>query len=131
MRVKTFFLFIALLFVCNISCKADGGGGFPIDIVPQTDNGNHGPRRAPANASISGVFNIITQTLLLNVSEEADVREVTIIKDGVLIISENVSSEVPGMIMFDLSAYGTGTYQVEVRTESGITYIGYFSYNQQ
>lgn len=131
MKVKTFFLFFVLLFVCNISCLADGGGGFDIDIVPQTDNGNHGPRRTPTNASISGVFNTITQTLLLNVSEEADVSEVSIIKDGVLIISEEVSSEMPGMIMFDLSFYGTGSYQVEVRTESGITYIGYFSYNQQ
>lgn len=129
MRVKTFFLFIVLLFVCNFSCFADGGGGLPIDIIPTT-NGN-GPRRAPTGATVSGVFNTITQTLLLNVSEESHASEVTIIKDGVLIISEDVSSEVPGMIMFDLSAYGTGTYQVEVITESGITYIGYFSYNQQ
>jgi len=124
MKVKTFFLFISMLFVCNISCLADDGGGLPIDIIPST-NGN-GPHRAPTNATVSGVFNTITQTLLLNIGEEADVSEVTIIKDGVLIISEDVSSEVPGMIMFDLSAYGTGTYQVEVITESGATYIGCF-----
>ena len=126
MRVKAFFLFIALLFVCNISCLADDGGGLPIDIIPTT-NGN-GTHRSPSNATVSGVFNTITQTLLLNVSEEADVSEVTIIKDGVLIISEDVSSEVPGIIIYDLSSWGNGSYQVVAIGNSGYTYTGIFCY---
>ncbi len=126
MKVKTFFLFISMLFVCNISCLADDGGGLPIDIIPST-NGN-GPHRAPTNATVSGVFNTITQTLLLNISEEADVSEVTIIKDGVLIISEDVSSEVPGTIIYNLSSWGSGSYQVIAIGSSGYTYTGTFCY---
>lgn len=128
MKVKTFFLFISMFFVCNISCLADGGGGFDIDIVPQTDNGNQGPHRAPTNATVSGVFNTITQTLLLNISEEADVSEVIIIKDGVLIISEDVSSEVPGIIIYNLSSWGSGSYQVIAIGSSDYTYTGTFCY---
>ena len=122
MKTKLLFLLIALLSNVNL-CMAEGGNELPIIKEPKTNN--EMPHRSHVY-SVFGVFNTITQTLLLNVSEEADVSEVSIIKDGVLIISEEVSSEVPGMIMFDLSAYGTGTYQVEVITESGATYIGCF-----
>lgn len=126
MKVKTFFLFISMLFTCNMSCLADDGGGLPIDIIPTT-NGN-GPHRTPNNAKVSGVFNMITQTLFLNVSEEADVSVVTIIKDGVLIILEDVSSEVPGIIIYDLSSWENGSYQVIVNGNSGYTYTGSFCY---
>lgn len=121
MKTKLLFLLIALLSYVNL-CMAEDNNGLPISVEPSL--GNPRPHRS-AIYGIYGVYNTITQTLSLSVNEE--VEEINIYKDGVLIVSDYE----PILTVYDLSAYGTGTYQVEVITENGIAYIGYFSYNQQ
>lgn len=121
MKTKLLFLLIVLLSNVNV-CMAEGGNELPIIKEPKTNN--EMPHRSHAY-SVFGVFNTITQTLSLSINEK--VEEINIYKDGVLIVSEYE----PILTVYDLSAYGTGTYLVEVITESGIPYLGYFSYNQQ
>ena len=70
------------------------------------------------------VFNTITQTLTLTANTDDAVEEVYIYKDCVLIVSD----QEPMVTIYDLSFFGTGTYQVEVITESGTTYCGCFTY---
>lgn len=116
MKTKLFFILFALLSNINV-CLADDGNGLPIEMEP--NNNNQLPHRSP----ICGVFNTITQTLTLTVNTDDTVEEVNIYKDGVLIVSD----QEPTITVYDLSTYGTGTYQVVVVTESGTIYSGGFT----
>lgn len=122
MKTKLILILFALL--ANVDfCLADDDNGLPIDIEPNTGLPT-GPHRSPAYPDIYGVFNTITQTLTLTVNTEDVIEEINIYRNGVQIIAD-VN---PVMTVYNLAAYGNGTFLVEVTTESGDTYIGSFSY---
>lgn len=117
MKTKLIILLFALLSSTG-TCIASDGNGLPIDVEPSSGN------QIPHRSLIFGVFNTITQTLTLTANTDDAVEEVYIYKDGVLIVSD----QEPMVTIYDLSFFGTGTYQVEVITESGTTYCGCFTY---
>lgn len=121
--MKKLSLFIlALLSSFNV-CLAGDDFTLPIDIEPRP-NVPLDPHRSPMCADVYGVFNTITQTLTITVNTDDTVAEVNIYKDGVLVV-EDVN---PVVTIYSLAVYGSGTYQVEVTTESGAVYTGSFYY---
>lgn len=111
-----------LLTISSTICKADGGEPtIPVITVPDNDDDEDDSHRSSFNEGIYAIFDTTISTLSLIVSPDIEISVVEIYKDGVLIISDDIPT-----LYYNLSSYGSGTYNIALTTSDGITYTGNF-----
>lgn len=127
MKQKLMYLLIVVLAVFNIEKSIAGDNDpKPFPVVVGSDIKEEKPHRGPVCADIYGLFSTSSASLLLFIAEDLEIGIVQVYKDGSLVLSDSTPLLIDGIITYDLSNSGSGTYQIIVSLTDGTEYIGLF-----
>lgn len=93
--------------------------------VPILDGG--GDIISPPRAPICGIVNETSGSVCFIISAQMTIEHVWIRRSGVLVVADDAPDLLNNILSYDLSAFGNGTYTVELYADDQTVYIGQFT----
>lgn len=122
---------LSLLFILAVSAHAHQNNvlrGDTIDIIIIDPDGPlPGPYLAPIHQDVYGVVSQTTQSISISVAPDIIIDRVRIYRNGLLAVSDDTPIPINDTLLYNLSAFGNGTYSILLEADDGAIYQGYFT----
>lgn len=125
-KIAMLLMVVASLMVSN-ECKAQQPDTLNIPIFyPLPDAPPPPPDKSPVHSGVWGSV-AASQLLTMWISNEIVIVEVRVHLNGMLIVTDDAPVLLNDTLCYDLSAFGNGTYTVELYADDQTVYIGQFN----
>ena len=124
LKFRTILIILMVFLTSGVSAQVKGGteekeikviNTNPID---EDEDENNGQRSLVHYCNeVIGELNLETDVLSLNFNETYSFAQIYIYKDGICIFDRSLSVMEGGIVTFNLSAFGSGDYMIEVLTD--------------
>lgn len=124
LKFRTILIILMVFLTSGVSAQVKGGteekeikviNTNPID---EDEDENNGQRSLVHYCDeVIGELNLETDVLSLNFNETYSFAQIYIYKDGICIFDRSLSVMEGGIVTFNLSAFGSGDYMIEVLTD--------------
>lgn len=117
--IKKIFLFLLIFAFGNMPYESNAGTIFGKSTLESIDSKISNPHRIQKEGNTKVFYEVVNSTLVLSFQSSMSNVEISLYKDGVLIIDEqNLNLEAGSTRAYDLTQYGKGDYTIYFYNEN-------------
>lgn len=122
--IKKTFLFLLIFVFGNMLYESNAGTTFGKSTLESIDSKISNPHRLQKEENTKVFYEVVNSLLMLSFQSSMSNVEISLYKDGVLIIDEqNLNLEAGSTRTYDLTQYGKGDYTVCIKSDSNVLQI--------